>query len=59
MNENNIANYEEKSIVVNNPNDISRLNNLDIIFAYLYGKISRIRFYRSSIQWIYSSLRGI
>ena len=29
MNENNIANYEEKSIVVNNPNDISRLNNLD------------------------------
>ena len=29
MNENDIANYEEKSIVVNNPNDISRLNNLD------------------------------
>ena len=29
MNENNIANYEEKSIVFNNPNDISRLNNLD------------------------------
>ena len=29
MNENNIANYEEKSIVFNNPNDIPRLNNLD------------------------------